>query len=387
MLLWLCVASANSIQSSQLTKEVHDLEQQISSDNQLLGLFGRKEGEVSKLSAKTLVVKTGDRVALMLVGHLRGFVQYGDWKTTAKHVIEPLQKEAFKVDTFVCTAAQVDYHFKTAGIKGQDSLEDEVNISSYIPKAAHQKLNIVFVNQEEVEFPYARRIARCFSHVKAYETESNFQFSYIIRGRPDHIWHGDLSLRPLPVGAVSSRARALVSHPPRNLSLDAMSVPSCGGAFDVESSSGQNIIAAAQREIVASGVGACRILDDQFAVIPRKLSEAFVAAAMFWPAAAASSSASASADREPLLADSNYSAAVPIAGWDASPRIAHTTCQRVMKLFGLGGSMPESVLTDGMLLHAVPVNVAPFQFRIGVNGQPKEALQYDPGVPPFFVTC
>lgn len=48
------------------------------------------------------------RVALLISGQLRSFVDDGNWHSWVQHVVKPLEKRGSLVDTFLCTSSMMD---------------------------------------------------------------------------------------------------------------------------------------------------------------------------------------------------------------------------------------------------------------------------------------
>ena len=138
-------------------------------------------------------------------------------------------------------------------------------------------------------------------------------------------------------------------------------------------------MANARYSMSAAGVNTCIMTDDQFAVIPRQYCEGFMRSMLFFNKPPAQSKFSDS----PIAGwsfkrERSGSSPPPPPGVGVSPRKIRQVCYNT-SLF-LEETMPEKRLTTGLLLNKVPVEVAPFKFRLVQNGQIRE-MQFDPQLP------
>ena len=100
----------------------------------------------------------------------------------------------------------------------------------------------------------------------------------------------------------------------------------------------------------AGGVGMCLVVDDQFAVIPRQYSAQYAQSFTGWGASAFPQMQLPAAD---------------LPGW-GTPATAREVCAR-LESREFSDGMAETVLTKGLLVHAVPVEVARFPFRLSLH--------------------
>lgn len=79
-------------------------------------------------------VNTPQRVAVLIVGELRGFIANGTWISWAEHVITPLRAAALSVDTFLCTSPD------SRGVEDCSTYPSHESDQSAVPASLRQDL-------------------------------------------------------------------------------------------------------------------------------------------------------------------------------------------------------------------------------------------------------
>jgi hypothetical protein len=290
--------------------------------------FGSPQGTFVPLSDSA--GEAGGRlVALMLAGNLRGFANSPtgdeDWRTSYDHLYSVIVAAGDNVVTLLCCDP------------------DEPTV----PDEALEKLNIKVVRRKRF-MQQGPRVRDCHSEVEKFERDHGTAFDFVIRARPDQVWHADAAWATLDPSKVAARGRSLLYAQKTAVSEESMAFSSrCSNSAISES------VAQHRNAMQAGGVGMCVIVDDQFAVIPREFSAQYVQS--FSGCRASDNTCNFTQTQLPT---------VDLPGWGAPAAIRAVCTGLEANEFFDGYRMAETTLTEGLLIHAVPVEVARFPFRL-----------------------
>jgi hypothetical protein len=216
------------------------------------------------------------QVALLLIGGERGFVEHQNWITAHNGVLSTLRADGWKVDTFLCTTALI------GGPKTE------------VPALVAEALNIRFIiraTNATVE-GQNERIQQCFYRVYEHEQQQGGGgYRFFLRGRPDQVWVDPMPpLSRLSPHAVSLRSRRIQYADSEQLNVFAFASPftGCAGHVNAESDckllTTFNVDCPSPSLYKAKGLRRCLMVDDQWAVVPRRYAWAYFANSTVRPA-------------------------------------------------------------------------------------------------------
>ena len=300
--------------------------------------FGRPQDTFVPL-LDSAVGAGGRRVALMLAGNLRGFANFPsdeDWRTSYEHLYSVITAAGDHVVTLLCCDP------------------DE----QIVPDQAVDKLNIRVVRRKRFA-QQGPRIRDCHDEVEKFERDHGAVFDVVIRARPDLVWHADAAWAALDPAKVAVRGRSLFYAHETAVSEESM-------AFSFRcSNSAESKSAPEYRDAMqAGGVGMCIVVDDQFAVIPREFSAQYVQS---FTGCRVSDTTFDTAKQRFCDFSEMQLPTVDLPGWGA-PAAVRAVCAGLEAGEFFGNGMAETELTQGLLVHAVPVEVARFPFRLSLHG-------------------
>mmetsp|Transcript_38726 Transcript_38726/g.74370 ORF Transcript_38726/g.74370 Transcript_38726/m.74370 type:complete len:432 (+) Transcript_38726:117-1412(+) len=290
-------------------------------------------------------------VILVVNGLLRKF-ESASGDSILNHVYKPLASEE---DTCVSTVF---------------CCEDEENAKK-VPAQLYLSLNAALFVAEHHLNPHSR-MQMCYRRIMGQESTlwaSKDRITHFVYTRPDTVWHGDMpQIGKLHPGKITARARFLAYFPPRDLSDDYISYnDSCqfptnwgvGGVPRVMlggivkgAPEGTPLQDVARRGMNATGAfNRCAMLDDQFAVIPRRYGPAWFE---FWTKHAKDFTPPEL--RKIITVDKKLSEEV----YGKDPEGAYVKhCATY-----LPGNWGENIATLRLRKLGVPWDVGPFPFRI-----------------------
>jgi hypothetical protein len=200
-------------------------------------------------------------VALMIAGLENSFVIKANWRTQYEFIVKPVVQSGGTLGTFICTERNPPSH------NISEPFRDELN-------ALEKNFNVVkWIRTDEYQGQIPRE-QLLYKFVTAHEKEKGptFRFSHIIRMRPDLVWSFPLSLETLHPRRYHSRARKLMFCPSRQTEDTFLSYHGCGVGLSYRKS---NPLIGSQECASRGfdGFDTCALLDDQFGVVPRVLSD------------------------------------------------------------------------------------------------------------------
>jgi hypothetical protein len=133
----------------------------------------------------------GGRAALLLIGDQRGLVGHENWAGILNGVIDPLGRDQWEVDTFVCTTKlmEVKGDSGNGSEDGNENARHQLGSAHKIPSEVAQALNIRFVIRATNATIRSQneRIRQCFFRVREHELKHKLEYKFFVRGRPDQV--------------------------------------------------------------------------------------------------------------------------------------------------------------------------------------------------------
>jgi len=289
-----------------------------------LHLLAKKTVCTTELSNDTFPIRS--TMMILISGQIRGFFS-GGWNSWNAHVFNVLRDSDVDFRTIVCTDPLSTF------------LGDELT-ASYHQFYVHSWRFSIQTSQ-------LARLADCYKHSEMYMRTHEYKAHYIMRGRPDQIWHLNLSWHP-PSPRIHLRARVAVMPATCVLTSDHMSWVRCGSN---PSRCSLALSASLRGE-------KCVLVDDQFAIMPiRHASKYFVGTGI----------RDTSSEVHKSIIDANDLIL------SQAMIISCGSCVNVFK---------ESLLSRRLAKYDVPVEISPFRFSL--NGSKDSHQQPDP---PESFTC
>ena len=269
-------------------------------------------------------------VAFMIAGLERSFVAHESYLSQHKNIIKPVLDSGGTVDTFICTEEYPPSHNtnmrylrnRLAAVKKTFNVIQWITTDSIKGQVARERLLYPFVTT------YERKMGPAF------------RFSHIVRMRPDLVWTAPLSLNSLHPRYYHTRARVLLHCPSRRVSDACLTVSGCAYRGD-----GDNAWIGADTcaKRGFDGFDTCAIVDDQFGVVPRLLSDLVF---------------------DPLYSKNNISTTREMIKSYGRSRSMVTRCRQTY-IDPAAPSWPEGRFAEEFLLgRMVPFKISPFSFYV-----------------------
>lgn len=280
--------------------------------------------------------ESGNNVALVLSGGLRGFVSDGMWRGMLEHLVIPLERDGARVTTHLCIP-----------------LEDLPSMAT-MPCAVSAALRLrgIYTTMATSTLPSIERAASCFAtflplpppkrKARGRKCGGSSNYTHFIRARPDLLWYEDvLPLSAMLTSAISARARSLSMHAgDAYIQAQVSTTPTFGSLCKCAKT--------ARIRLNTSKAHRCLVLDDQFAVVPAPLAAAYFLR-----------------DRTNVTVKGNNSSQPPrnTTHWKGD-----TECfDPKFGCFVNGGAGQELKLTKALLAAGVPLDVRPFHLGLNPN--------------------
>ena len=249
------------------------------------------------------------RIALLMVSHSPSAAKIGLGKSHEsvllawrEFVIAPLLSDApgTSLTTFLC-------------FNGARNASESHETWQTTLTAAGSSVDVVLTNSDDDYADQFERLDACATAMSQHEVRASRLFTHVIRGRPDLLFVRRVPrLSELPAHSVSLRARALANDEPRAVPVTAMQTASAtwldqcealqflthAHARSCEDHSAEGkykkefpsllqleqsvdcykaALEALRRRMRLARVRTCALVDDQFAIMPRHLSNAYTA--------------------------------------------------------------------------------------------------------------